>query len=142
MAAPGILQELQHGKLLTSKNFPLFVESWNFISKRCANMIGDADTASNLGSITVDNADPEHPIIRYVGKQSEEKQLEVADNLVVVANVEYTGESNAVPYAIKITYGKLYINSEGKLDININEGETPPTYIETTPLSNPTAVPY
>ena len=64
MARPQILQELRHGKLLTKENFPQFVDTFNYTVKRLENLKGDADTRPNGGWVTVDNTDPEHPVIR------------------------------------------------------------------------------
>ena len=64
MARPQILQELRHGKLLTQGNFPQFVDTFNYAVKRLENLKGDADVRPNGGWVTVDNTDPEHPVIR------------------------------------------------------------------------------
>lgn len=64
MARPQILQELRHGKLLTKENFPQFVDTFNYAVKRLENLKGDADVRPNGGWVTVDNSDPEHPVIR------------------------------------------------------------------------------
>lgn len=68
MARPQILQELKHDKFLTKSNFPFFVDSWNYVSNRIENIRGDADLTAQYGGghITVDNSDPEHPVIRLV----------------------------------------------------------------------------
>ena len=68
MARPQFLQLLRHGKLLTAANFPQFVETFNYLVSRCENLKGDDDNEFGQGKITVDNADPEHPVIRFVGK--------------------------------------------------------------------------
>ena len=64
MARPQILQELRHGKLLTQGNFPSFVDTFNYAVNRIENIKGDADVRPNGGWVTVDNTDPEHPVIR------------------------------------------------------------------------------
>lgn len=64
MARPQILQELRHGKLLTKENFPQFVDTFNYTVTRLENLKGDADVRPNGGWVTVDNSDPEHPVIR------------------------------------------------------------------------------
>lgn len=67
MAKPQLLQNLTHDLLLTKSNFPTFVETYNYTVNRCDNLKGDADFSNGGGHIQVDNTDPEHPIIRYVG---------------------------------------------------------------------------
>ena len=66
MAKPQILQKLSHDKILTQKNFPLFVETYNYIADRVENLKGDYDENQLAGNITVDNSDPEHPVIRFI----------------------------------------------------------------------------
>ena len=70
MARPQFLQRLQHGKLLTESNFPQFVETYNYSVNRCENIKGDADNNFGEGKISVDNTDPEHPVIRFIGKEA------------------------------------------------------------------------
>lgn len=55
---------MRHGKLLTQSNFPSFVDTFNYTVNRIENIKGDADTRPNGGWVTVDNTDPEHPVIR------------------------------------------------------------------------------
>lgn len=62
---------MDKGKLLTGKNFPQFVDTWNYTTQRIENLKGDRDANPQNGHITIDNADPEHPIIRYVGKNQQ-----------------------------------------------------------------------
>ena len=64
MAKPQNLQKLRHGKLLTQNNFPSFVDTFNYAVNRIENLKGDADVRPNGGWVTVDNTDPEHPVIR------------------------------------------------------------------------------
>jgi len=71
MARPQILQELEHGKLITKSNFPQFVDTWNYMTHRIEGLKGDGDTRPNEGHIKVDNTDPEHPIIRFTGELQE-----------------------------------------------------------------------
>lgn len=63
MAAFGI-QLLKHGLALCGKNFGGFVEAWNHVVRRSANVCGDADANPDDGLISVDNTDVDHPIIR------------------------------------------------------------------------------
>lgn len=63
MAAFGI-QLLKHGLALCGKNFGGFVEAWNHVVRRSANICGDADAYPADGIISVDNTDVDHPIIR------------------------------------------------------------------------------
>jgi hypothetical protein len=51
MAKPQILQKLSHDKILTQKNFPLFVETYNYIADRVENIKGDYDENPKNGSI-------------------------------------------------------------------------------------------
>ena len=64
MAKPGILQRLTKGWLLSGKNFPGFADTFNYAVDRIENLKGDFDTNPKTGYVTVDNADPEHPVIR------------------------------------------------------------------------------
>ena len=66
MAKPSYLQTLDKGKLLTGKNFPEFANTWNYAVNRLSNLKGDRDANPQSGKITVDESDPEHPIIRFV----------------------------------------------------------------------------
>lgn len=68
MAKPAYIQTLEKGKLLTGDNFPAFTETWNYVANRIENMKGDRDANPETGHITIDNSDPDHPIVRYVGK--------------------------------------------------------------------------
>lgn len=70
MARPVAIQKLEKGKLLTGTNFPQFVDSWNYVAERIENLKGDRDANPQGGRITIDSSDPEHPIIRYVGKDA------------------------------------------------------------------------
>ena len=70
MAKPSYIQQLDKGKLLTGKNFPEFVSTWNYAVNRIENLKGDRDVNPTNGVITVDNADPEHPVIRFSGSSS------------------------------------------------------------------------
>ena len=65
MAKPAILQDLLHGKILSKKVFPDFVETWNYIIHRCQNLRGDGDINPTTGYIKVDNTNPDFPVIRY-----------------------------------------------------------------------------
>lgn len=64
MAKPGILQRLTKGWLLSGKNFPGFADTFNYAVDRIENLKGDFDTNPKDGYVTVDNTDPEHPVIR------------------------------------------------------------------------------
>lgn len=61
------LQYLKHGKALCGKAFANFVETFNHLVNFSVNLSGDNDTAGGSGHITVDRADPSHPIIRCSG---------------------------------------------------------------------------
>lgn len=63
MAAFGI-QLLEKGLALCGKNFKGFVDAWNHVVNRSANIRGDGDTDPANGLITVDNTDADHPVIR------------------------------------------------------------------------------
>lgn len=64
MARPELIQQLTHDKILTKGNFPKFVETFNYTVNRLENLKGDYDTDPANGHITLDNTDPEHPVIR------------------------------------------------------------------------------
>ncbi len=72
MAKPPI-QVLQKGKFLCAKNFPSFVDTFNYALSRIENLKGDQDANPKGGRITVDVTDPEHPIIRYHDPKEDEK---------------------------------------------------------------------
>ena len=63
----GPLEYLSHGKALCGKVFARFVETYNGLVDFCANLEGDGDVAGGDGRITVDRADPAHPVIRCSG---------------------------------------------------------------------------
>lgn len=69
MARPQVIQQLRHDKFLCKAVFPAFVDSWNYVANRVENLKGDSDINPQYGQghITVDNSDPEHPIIRFIG---------------------------------------------------------------------------
>lgn len=58
-------QYLKHGKALCGAVFGTFVETFNRLVSRAENMKGDKETGDGAGYITVDNADPDHPVIRF-----------------------------------------------------------------------------
>lgn len=64
MAAFGV-QLLKQGLALCGKNFTNFVEAWNHVVQRSANLCGDADANPADGRISVDNTNPDHPVIRF-----------------------------------------------------------------------------
>lgn len=64
MARPQTLQMLTTGKALCGKNFPAFAETYNYIANRVENLRGDHDLNQQNGYISVDDTDPEHPVIR------------------------------------------------------------------------------
>lgn len=64
MAAFGV-QLLKRGLALCGKNFGGFVEAWNHVVQRSANICGDADANPADGRISVDNTNPDHPVIRF-----------------------------------------------------------------------------
>ena len=76
MARPQALEVLTHDKLLAKKTFPQFVETFNYTVNRCDNLRGDADGDNDQGKITVDNSDPEHPVIRYIDLYEEKEWSE------------------------------------------------------------------
>ena len=70
MAKPAIIQHLSHDKFLTKKNFPDFVETFNYTVDRIENLKGDYDTNPKNGHIKVDSSNSDHPIIRWMGTLS------------------------------------------------------------------------
>ena len=67
MAKPQNVQKLRHDKLLTQKNFPSFVDTFNYFGDFIENLKGDADVRPDTGGITVDRSSPDHPVIRLKG---------------------------------------------------------------------------
>ena len=65
MARPQRLEKLRHGRLLCGSVFRFFVETWNWLTAYVDNMKGDAETDPQSGYITIDRADPDHPVIRF-----------------------------------------------------------------------------
>lgn len=65
MARPRILQQLTRGRLLTGRNFPWFVATWNWLTRYVDNLQGDADGRNEEGYITLDRSDPDNPVIRF-----------------------------------------------------------------------------
>ena len=61
---PGVVQELKHGKLLTRRVYPFFVDTWNWVVRNVNNLKGDNDVRPD-GLITVDRTDPDAPVIRF-----------------------------------------------------------------------------
>lgn len=61
---PNFLSWLKHGMMLTKKNFPTFVDTFNYMLGRIDNIKGDKDINPQSGVISVDNTDPDHPVIR------------------------------------------------------------------------------
>lgn len=69
MAKPQIVQKLRHDKLLTQKNFPSFVDTFNYFGDFIENLKGDADIHPDTGAIVVDKSIPDHPVIRFNGSK-------------------------------------------------------------------------
>jgi len=65
MARPQRIEKLRHGRLLCGSVFRFFVETWNWLTAYVDNMKGDAETDPQSGYITIDRADPDHPVIRF-----------------------------------------------------------------------------
>lgn len=127
MAKPIMMQTLGHGKLLTAKNFPQFVETWNYMNKRLENIRGDRDVNPETGHIKVDNTDPEHPVIRLEGKTDGKSETEgVSETFSVVTSVAW----NASSYRIVIK-GREMTFKDGLLTELGEEQELDP--ILTTP---------
>lgn len=74
---PQILETLKHGRILSKKNFPQFVETFNYTTNRIENIKGDKDTDPQSGHIEIDNADPENPVIRYNPPADELNKIKV-----------------------------------------------------------------
>lgn len=88
MARPDNLEHLTHGKLLTQTNFPNFVDTYNYTVNRCDNLKGDRDADPQNGSIEVDNANPEYPIIRLrIGDDS------ASGTFSIVTKIEWDTEN-------------------------------------------------
>lgn len=101
MARPQILQKLRHGKLLTQGNFPQFVDTFNYTVTRLENLKGDADVRPNGGWVTVDNSDPEHPVIRLRNTPSVQVSAVVSGDTEVVGarkSIDFVNEQGSDPY--------------------------------------------
>lgn len=64
MNRPDFLQYLTKGKILSSKIFPKFVDTWNWLVSAFDSFVGDANLNPVEGFILVDRTDPSHPILR------------------------------------------------------------------------------
>lgn len=64
MNRPDFLQYLTKGKILSSKIFPKFVDTWNWLVSAFDSFVGDANLNPVEGFITVDRTDPSRPILR------------------------------------------------------------------------------
>lgn len=61
---PSVLQTLKDGLALCGKNFPNFVNTWNWLVNAFDNLRGDADINNETGHIKIDRTDPKHPVVR------------------------------------------------------------------------------
>ncbi len=59
-------QKLKHGKLLTGKNFPRFVETFNDVVDKTTNIKGDYDIDARRGFISIDKTIQTHPVVRLM----------------------------------------------------------------------------
>ena len=97
------VQLLKHGLALCKANFDRFVESWNHVVLRSANLAGDGDDGRN-GKIKVDNSDVDHPVIRFVGGSSS-STADVLPSAFQLTIVKSDGEVSG--YEIKNCYSMI-----------------------------------
>ena len=123
MAKPIMMQTLGHGKLLTAKNFPQFVETWNYMNKRLENIRGDRDVNPETGHIKVDNTDPEHPVIRLEGKTEGKSETEgVSETFTACIPYWVGGDDNAVVKGNKVSTGVVsYDGRESVVPLNLTD---------------------
>lgn len=147
MARPQTVQELRHGKILSGKVFPNFVESWNYLKNRVESLRGDADIVSQYGQghIKVDNTDPEHPVIRCVnlpegggggggeGGHStcgafsyDEDTHTIKDGLYLRAR-QWTAVADAVVTAAGYAYLKIGMGTSGTAEVVTGQSSIPTT---------------
>lgn len=60
----GEVQKLHHGVIISRRQFPRFVETYNFLVDFVNNLKGDADIPNDHGHISVDRTVEDHPVIR------------------------------------------------------------------------------
>lgn len=123
---PAIATKLKKGKLLDVQQG--FVDTFNWLVDFCSNLKGEGELGTKKG-VVVDRKISDRPVIRGGGGG-----LAVADRQLVVVGVDWTGKTISPNYCLRIHYGRLYVNSAGKLAIEIDENKYEPTYIQTTPL--------
>lgn len=92
---------------------------------RVQSIKGDKDTNPQDGRITVDEADPEHPVIRYVPRGGETEG--VSDTFPLVTSIEW----DTTDYKI-VAKGKQFKFEKGLLT-EVSEEEEVLGEIETTP---------
>lgn len=97
------IQILKHGLALCKSNFDQFVESWNHVVRRSANLSGDGDDGRN-GKIKVDNSDVDHPVIRFVGGASS-STADVLPSAFQLTIVKSDGEVTG--YEVKNCYSMI-----------------------------------
>jgi hypothetical protein len=97
------VQLLKHGLALCKANFDRFVESWNHVVQRSANLAGDGDDGRN-GKIKIDNSDVDHPVIRFVGGSSS-STADVLPSAFQLTIVKSDGEVSG--YEIKNCYSMI-----------------------------------
>lgn len=93
MARPKALQFLAHGKILCGTAFRFFVETWNYIVRRTDNLRGDKDENESEGYISVDNADPERPVIRLDGEKMSRLIDSRIDHCETTQDIQTDGDS-------------------------------------------------
>lgn len=129
MARPVLLQMLQRGKILCGKLFPGFAETFNYAVSRCENLKGDRDTDPQSGHITVDNADPEHPVIRLAKLPAGGGAGEGASGKVpVVTSVAYDTSTHKLAMKLK----SLTVENGAITEIGEESEETITTAVEET----------
>lgn len=107
MARPEVLQRLQHGKVLTQSNFPDFVETFNYSVNRIENIKGDKEVDFVNGHITVDDTDPEHPVLRWNYSESDLSSRGIVVDAVSISCVQISAISSSQTLS-DLGSGKIY----------------------------------
>ncbi len=123
----GPLQYLSHGKALCGRVFARFVETYNGLVDFCANLRGDDDVSPGTGRITVDRADPAHPVIRCSGCGGETSGSVGADlSASAFGLVEETDDEGGVTGRTVVNCwwnaGGLTLGSGGSFDVGTGDG--------------------
>lgn len=110
-------QKVEHGKFLTRKAFPKFVETFNAMVDFIRNLKGEAEINNDIGEIWIDRTNESHPVIRSKNpktidsKVSQQKSLEQID-----ANYPYSQLWHFDN--INCQVGETHIELSGGIDVS------------------------